>query len=503
MRIKTAVNHRPPGVLRCAAALALAPLLAFADLEVRPKEMGASIDFGQIKSGQLGGESARNQVLTRTGVYLTGSGVYDKKLDIRVTVGGLFWYPLPEFATPERIVRFGPGVGQAQAIWSFGDPAAPSSKLRLGLFSDKYNPDAKNLGEYLYRSGTYPGALWTGGWSYLNSASYMAEGAAWNIPTLDGRLTHDFTLFMERDIEPTNDLSPGYMVTYQPTAAFEIGAGVVWSHAISLNSDRLAPQDRKNAYDKNTKLPLSLAERAKPGYAATDPAIVEATVPDPVNGGTMPNPLLGQPVPGRTSDVVYVTRDQNGVPNDQLGYYTFRGFKTMARASLDIGALLGIGSIGPDDFKLYGEIALLGVQDQPYYYDHKSERMPIMAGINIPTFGLLNSLSAEVEYHKSRFQNSVGLLYDRELPLPLASEAEDPLAYTDSAVAAHAGSFAKDDWHWSVNAQRKLTEGVTLSAQVASDHLRHFGSEVKPTSSPATIRPQDWYYVLRLEFGLF
>jgi hypothetical protein len=500
MRIKTILNGYPPRLLRPLAALAIVPGMLFADLEVRPKEMGASVDFGQIKGGAV----EEDQILTRTGVFLTGSGVYDKKLDIRVTVGGLFWYPLPEFTTPERTVRFGPGVGQAQAIWSFGDPESPWAKLRVGLFANKYNPDAKNLGEYLFRSGTYPGALWTGGWSYLNSAAYMAQGAALNISNLDGKLTHDFSLFMERDIEPTNDLSPGYIITYKPSSAFEVSSGVVWAHALSLNSDRLTPKDRKNAYDKRTNLPLSLEERGKPGYAEGDAAIVPETIPDPAGGGgTIPNPLIGQQVPGRAENVVYVTAAQNGVPSNQLEYYTFKGFKTMFRTSLDIGALLGVDAIPAGDFKIYGEIALLGVQDQPYYYEHKDERMPMMGGINIPTFGLLDRLSMEVEYHKSRFQNTVGLVYDRQLPLPLNSEAENPLAFTDSAVAANKGSFAKDDWKWSLYGHRKITEGVTLTAQVASDYLRSFGAEVKPTSIASTVRPKDWYYMLRLDFGLF
>src|SRR3954467_5751767 len=106
MRKKSLKHNFPVSFARLApmAALVLAPALAFGGLEIRPKEVGASIDLGQIKNGEIGGADAENQILTRTGVYLTGSGVYDKRLDIRVTMGGLFWYPLPEFNSPERIV---------------------------------------------------------------------------------------------------------------------------------------------------------------------------------------------------------------------------------------------------------------------------------------------------------------------------------------------------------------------------------------------------------------
>jgi hypothetical protein len=136
----------------------------------------------------------------------------------------------------------------------------------------------------------------------------------------------------------------------------------------------------------------------------------------------------------------------------------------------------------------------LGVENQPYYYDKKSERMPIMAGVNLPTFGALDRLSVEAEYLKSRFQNNVGLLYDRQLPVPLNDEnVDNPHAYTK----------AQPHWKWSVYAKRRIIEGVTVHAQAASDHLRHFGSEVKPTPKPVTLTPDEWYYVVRLDFGLF
>jgi hypothetical protein len=45
---------------------------------------------------------------------------------------------------------------------------------------------------------------------------------------------------------------------------------------------------------------------------------------------------------------------------------------------------------------------------------------------------------------------------------------------------------------------------MTVHAQVASDHLRHYGLQVAPIPgyAPATERTKDWYYILRLEFGI-
>jgi len=117
----------------------------------------------------------------------------------------------------------------------------------------------------------------------------------------------------------------------------------------------------------------------------------------------------------------------------------------------------------------------------------------------------LTRFAFEAEYHKSRFPNAIGLEYDREVPLPLDGESTNPFDYSDSAIAVDTtGKFSKDDWHWSLYASRKITAGVTLCAQAASDHGRHYPNpEVKPTSQPTTIKPSDWYYIIRLEFGLF
>ncbi len=484
------------------AALAGSPRTATAAMVMEPKQVGADFDFGQIKNGKIGNGDAEDQVLARMGVYLATKGTYNERLELRMSIGGLFWFPLPEGITPERIMRFGPGVGEAQGVYHFGPAGASTANLQFGLFPLKYNPDAANLGEYLFRSGTYPGYIWTGGWSYLNSASYMAQGARYTAAYLGGAFTHIFSLLMERDIEPTNDFSPGYLATVKPAAFLEFAAGAVWSHGLSLNGKRLTPESRTNAYVKATRQPLSLIERTRPGYEAGHPAVVPDSVDDASGGGRIPNPLIGQAVPG-LKNTLYVSQTENGIPNSQLDYYTFRGVKTMARASLDLGALTGSSLFRPSEFKLYTEVALLGVSNQPFYYEHRDERMPMMAGISLPTFGLFDKLALEAEYHKSRFENTVGLVYDRELPLPLNAEADNPYNFSDSAVAADEKAFSKDDWHWSVYASRRLGEGVNFYGQVASDYLRHFGPEVKPTNRPATLRPQDWYYVMRLEFGIF
>lgn len=506
---------------RSAAWVCLAGLPASiqAELEIHPQNFGASVDYGQVVNSDE--NLPANQPITRSGAYLAMSATWDEKLDVYLGMGGLFWYALPEKNFRDRLLLSGFGVGQAEGVYKFGEPENPSAKLHMGLFNYKYNPDAKNLGEYLFRSGAYPGYVWTGGWSFVNSASYQAQGFLLNLPTLGGKVSHDFALYMERNISPTHDLSPAYLVTVKPASAFEFGGGLLWQNGLSLRGDSvLAPRSRLNAYYKsgpNADIPLSLTDRNKPGYEAGDTAIVPAG-----------DSRIGQPIAGRfilDRPATYVDAAGNGTPNSQLGFYSFKAIKAMAKASVDLGSLAGMQ---PNDFKFYFEWAWLGIQNQPFYYDKPSERMPIMFGLNIPTFGLLEVLNVELDYRKSVYQNTLALAWAQRLPIPIASQSDDPLTYreagrrlyvedavaqgqtqafADSAFTAELGqkntTATENALHWSVYAKRKISEGISITGQVASDHLRHFDIVfATPSNTPATQRTKDWYYVVRVEFGI-
>jgi hypothetical protein len=433
---------------------ALSAAVAQADLVRNPSQISANVDVGQIVSGDIYAGSSyegpvENQTITRTGVYLTESAVYHDRLTIRMTIGGLFWYAIPEtkdFQT--RVVKFGPGVGQVQATYAFGeDPRSPTSTLQFGLFPHKYS-ESVNLGEYLLRSGTYPGTLYSGGWSYMNSASYLAQGIRWSVPMLNGTLRHDVMAYMERNLQPAHDISPGYMVSYKPVPFVEVGGGVVWSHAISLNSKRLAPKTDANTYSKTTG-----------------------------------KPVTASPDPSPCADSLAASASSS-----DCGYYTFKGFKGMLRASADLGMLAGMQ---PGQFRLYTETALLGIEDQPYYYEDKASRMPIMVGINVPTFGLLDRLALEAEFLKSAFPNSNATVLQNGIPVP-----------TDAPFDFDLNDKKYDATKWTVYARKRVTSGVTLYAQAASDHLRHVEFSGLPAAQTATPQMSDWYYVFRLEFGI-
>ena len=55
---------------------------------------------------------------------------------------------------------------------------------------------------------------------------------------------------------------------------------------------------------------------------------------------------------------------------------------------------------------------------------------------------------------------------------------------------------------WTIYARRQVTDGLSITAQAASDHLRHFNRSATPAAQPATSKSNEWYYIVRLEFGI-
>lgn len=422
------------------------------EVVVKPMSTATYIDAGQIVHGW--NEDLRQdfemQFLSRTSVWLMQEGTINRRLDIKMGVGGVFWYVLPEQdgAPHTRLVKFGPGIRQAQLTYHFGDLDRPWLDIQAGYFPFKYNSDAANLGEYLLRSGTYPGFLVTGGWNIVNSAVYMAQGvnAAFNL--WEGRLKVNLLLPMERDNPPMHSISPTFIASVKPVEAFEIGGGITWNHGIPVKPSKETPKGNAAGIGSTTLV-----------------------------------------IKGISGDSVIRATDE---------YYTFKGFKAMGRASFDPKAFFASDRFNPPDLKLFGEFAVLGLKDYPFYYDNIMNRIPMMFGINLPTFKLLDLLTVQGEFYDKKFKNNIEAVYEYQWPIWYVKDY-DPLNIGDSATAVE---VREDRWNWSVLARKDVTKGVKLWLQVANDHLRTFDYNTKPVKVPITTRPKDWYYLFRLEFGL-
>lgn len=467
-------------MFRIAALLtALATCLAHAEedkegFRLLPASFRASMDLGQIAHGL--NEDTREdyhwQVLRRTNLFLSQGASFGERAEVRMGQMGVFFYVLPEEdgAPHTRLQKFGLGPTLADFSFRLGRPETPWGRLRLGLFPYKYNPDAVNLGEYLLRSGTYPGFLVTGGWNWMNSASFQVQGAAFEASALDGRLRADLLLPMESVNPPMHSISPTAVAAWAPVGGLELGFGASCNHCIAAKPSKESP----SKYDSSIL----------PAYMQRPTSLILSVKHIPV-----PDPVPGDP--GRMRDSVEVIRDPDN-------FYTFQGVKLMGRISLDPKAFMGGGGLlGPADLRIFAEAALLGVKDYPFYYPHRSRRVPIMFGMNLPTFKLLDILTVQGEYYNPVFPNNIDAVYEQQFPIPYHRNY-DP-AYGPESVAS---AVERDKWHWSVLAQRKAFRGLTFSLQAANDHIRTFDYNIKPIKIPITSRPTDWYYLLRIEVGV-
>ncbi len=487
-----------PAVLALGLSAALAPR-AEDIIERKPLVIGTKIETGQIVEGEpelVSGADPDKFYISQIGINLTQEALVNRRLEIRVGVGGVFYYSFPNDRglISAQGTKFGPGVSQAQAVYRFGDPEDSKVALRVGYFPYKYNPDAMNLGEYLFRSMPYPTFVFTGGWSITDNAQVRVQGVQLSVKQLDGALRHDFLLMSERDFRPQGDFTPSYVAELN-VGPFQFGAGASLFHYLPIQEERVQAKDMQAM--------SILRFKDFPAFKAYKSDL--NAPPDPggpvVHGGgsiTMTQSdldnLLGE------SDTVF----QAFVLNDSIRSYLHdslardtltmdvRGLKLMGRASFNLQKIMPMGFLGKNAFKIYAEAALLGVENQPGFFEKRFERIPLMMGMHLPTFNLLDMLVLETEYFPSSLPDNYKVVLDWNYP-----------AYEDYSLLFHnSDRNRRDDWKWSLYAAKTLVTGLSLRLQIANDHFRTIDRGTYFSGETILREPTNWYYVFSVNFGI-
>ena len=175
---------------------------------------------------------------------------------------------------------------------------------------------------------------------------------------------------------------------------------------------------------------------------------------------------------------------------------TARATSVMFRGHVDFNALLGLSL--SEGFKVYGEAALLGFKQDTLYYSSLFQRAPLMLGMDLPTGGVFDLLSLEVEYFKNPYYDKKYSLTDQGgnkfSPLPSLNSEDE---YFGNLPAYH-----RDDWKWSLYFIKSLNRWVDLKVRAANDHLRllEWNKSIANGGRPVTIKPKDWYFLIRIEW---
>ncbi len=456
-----------PRPVRRPAFAALVALAATA--QVAPAQDGPRLDpmrafvnyeFGQIQEGTTNDGYTGSELISHTSVWMLNQASLNEHARVRFGVGGAYFFVSPRnigdnpYSHSKRSA-----VGLTEAHGEFDIARSGDDmllQLKAGVFGYKYNPDAKNLGEYMFRTWTYPNVITTGGLEFIGTAGAQLSGAS--ALTRIGGLKNELLLTIESDRPPVFGLSLTDIVSYNIGGIFEVGAGFMFNNFYNPNPDQVTPKKATNSY-----------------YTLSDGREMAAGRYD----YEVQNGLLD---PG----VIAIT---------DTGYYTFAGQKLMVRAAVDLGKLTPLPGVGPNDFKLYGEAIVLGLKDYPTYYEKIEDRIVYMGGVNLPvralTFGLLDMLSVEVEYAPNPFENTT------EGPLQQASVTP----YVGDAWNSYE-EFTDDDIKWTVYARKDVYPGFSLHAQFANDHIRMLDVFSTPDIREFLQHKKSWYWAVKLAYAL-
>jgi hypothetical protein len=330
-----------------------------------------------------------------------------------------------------RRLNFYPYLSRADLIYTMGDKENPTLAVDAGYFPFKYNTEARNLGEYLFRSGTYPQYLIT------NFDFPMTRLMGLRVSGSLGRCIN-WDVLATTNIEWTaiGDLNLSGLLSWKPSPLFELGLGASWCSILSVNWDNTTPTAEGSVY----------------------------------------------------------------VVDSQRYYYTFAGQKVMARFTLDLQQLFpGNDLFGKQDLKLYSEAAILGLVNYPVSFDGYTrydtlwQRIPVMVGLNVPTFKVLDFLSVEAEWFGNPYPNNLNTIMFDNQPVPLSSYGNEK----DSSYLNNHG----DDWKWSVYGKKTFADHFNIICQVARDHMRWFRLDyTKEDGKEALRKNNEWYYTIKLGY---
>jgi hypothetical protein len=329
-------------------------------------------------------------------------------------------------------------IPNAEGIFTFGDKDNPYLTIGGGRFEYKYNPEAQNLGEYLFRTGTYPAYIRTS----FDLPLARINGVMASLNLFDF-LRQDLLLTTLTDIQPFTDISLTYLVDASIAGrTLSLGAGVQFASLIST----MPEQTSQHQYSINGYLKA-------PGdtgyYTFRGTKLLGRAMFDPKR-------LFDAPFFGKEDCKLYVEAALLGVENYPASNVL-------------------------DSFNFSNTVG----------YDHYWQKIPVMMGFDIPTFKILNVLALEAEWYGGRYPDSYKNVTIEDIAVP----DKPPSGYT-------LDSYKHDDWKWSIYAEKTFYNKFSVIFQAARDHLRLHTLIVKfEDYEEALNQNKDWYWMGKIKFN--
>jgi hypothetical protein len=325
--------------------------------------------------------------------------------------------------------------------YSFGNIEKPWLKIGGGVFPFKYNPEIRDLGEYLFRTGSYPPTMMnTFDFPLARITGFRASSVTSPMSYLLNKTTmiDSLNLFgimnTESQIFPLQDYGLAFVGDYTLFHSITLGGGVFFSHLFSVNDAYTTPKNNFNM------------------------------VIDTATGDS--------------------------------AYLTFKATKIMGRATFDPKPLLKmfmpVHFFGENDLKFYSEVAILSLKDYPVYYSELWRRIPRMIGFNFPTFKFLDVLAGELEWYYWNYANSYSdYLFQNLIPRP--DDIKPGFNYKENTLK------------WAIYAKRHIGNHFSLIGQVAFDHMRleqNMYVQSIMYNGDAMQKHGDWVWICKMEYAL-
>jgi hypothetical protein len=491
-------------LIACACSLAENSGIDSVQIAAQPIIGGyAALEFGQLVKARyrqmdFSGGDFRNLWVSHEYLSFSVKHSIGDHLTLLGSLEARMWYNSVPFSfNPDQTEgfprqNFDITFPAAAGIIHFGRISQPEFSLTVGRFEYKYNDEARNLGEYLFRTGSYPGYVITN--FDLPLARLSGIKASLRFPDF---LEQNLLLTTLREIRPFYDLSVSYLAKASIGKIARIGAGVSFDNCV----DAEIPE---NSVTKSY---------AQNGYL---------TSPTDTGYYTFKGTKL----------LAHVTID----PKSFFRYSPFFGDEDLK--IYGEAAILGL-----KDYPASNAFDSLN-NSNPWGYDDLSKRIPAMIGINLPTHQLLSYcilpailgyelefnadrklgktltcglpglvlgvgswvldhfcgtntrldlISLEAEWYGCPYQDSYANPMTNGLPVP--STIRTP-GYSDDK-----GEISYDDVKWSLFAKKRFLKNGEIIVQFARDHSRS-DIQLKKYSDfqAALVRPAHWYWMSKIKF---
>jgi hypothetical protein len=341
-------------------------------------------------------------------------------------------------------------LSEAQGMLTFGNSETVSFIMAAGIMPFKSNPDARNLGEYLFRTGTRPPYIATSfDYAYSRLAGIRLSSTIYNDLSVDAFLT------TETKMDPTLDWSLSFLIGYKLPSMIDVGAGISFDRLFPVTTVLSNPDVASNSYLNDT-------------------------------GGIEYFNFGGTKLIGR------ISFDPKGfLPssfNDMLG-------KEDGKIYAEVGVL---GTKNTQPYKWFKVMPMdtdstLVVDSSKIFYTDIKKRIPVMFGFSVPTFKFFDYVSMEFEWYGWDYPNSTSgaLNFSRAVPTP------SPITGFSKDIYQK-----EDNWKYSFNAKKTVLKGFAVIGQIARDHTRHeVYYEAYRNEDEVFTQKDNWGWWLKLQYS--